>query len=171
MSFRKKYNIKSLDQHQKILFEWFDVYTKAINCAAEENEKNEEAYIVKNNTCPSCNSTKVVEKLIGYKYNGFGGGSTPEKCRHCSDCGNDWVLKEPKHIFASTFLGRWYKQLMDMIEAGETNEKILEVCIYFKDVHAETFKSIYESIWFDYHERVKRIKLEKLRTIFKSVFD
>lgn len=170
MKLRKKFNLLTNNQRLKVYDEFSLVYGKATKLAYDENRKRKEICDVKKKTCPSCNLTNVVEKIIGYKHEGYGMGSTLKKCRHCSDCGNDWIIEEPEIVYTSDILCRWFFQLRNLIDTNKSKNEIINECNYFNDIHAESVMSLYEIIFFC-SDKPKKISLKKLRDIYKSVFD
>jgi hypothetical protein len=168
---KRKYNIKNVFQWFTTQQDWSLIYGKAVRVCGDINNSNRLSDNKVNNICPNCGSEKVVEKMIGYRYDGWAMGSSLQKCRHCSECQMDWNPHESKHVYPWEIINGWYKELVDCIDKKMTKEEILTKCDKFKDIHAESFKKIYEDACAFQKEDPKKIPLKTLRTIFKSVFD
>jgi transcription elongation factor Elf1 len=170
-NFRKKYNIKNVKQILLCTKEHLDNYYSAMELTSDINRNRDDNAKTLNSVCPKCSSKKVVEKLIGYKYEGWGGSSTLQKCRHCSECSHDFETYIPKHTYSTDTLTTWYSTLAELIAREATQEEVDRNCPFFSGMHAESFKGVYNSAYGLDVEVPPRISLKKLRKYYPSVFD
>ena len=171
-SFRRRFNIKGPGELHTVLTESLNVHYAAADICKKINESEQSRVDKANSTCPSCGSTKIVEKMIGYRYDGFVLGSSLQKCRHCSDCQHDFEETKMEYVWTGNMVSDWYRTLGELIDSGTTLEKIVATIPQLSGIHAESVADLPSMMWTKFDkEDPEKIPLRKLRKIFPSVFD